>query len=520
MKRRDFLKAAAAGVVGGALLGPLVASAKSRANVVVIIGDDMGISDLGCYGSEISTPNIDRLADGGLRFKNFYVEPMCIPARATILTGIYETKSLEAINGKKHLSKNTLSLAEVLQTDGYATAMSGKWHLGERVTPCERGFDRYFGTLYGAGSFFAPLSLMRDMEKAEHEFEAKDFYYTDAISDNAIKYIEDTPSDKPLFLYTAYTCAHWPLHARPEDIAKYRGKYKMGWDKLREQRFEAMKKLGVVSPKAKLSPRDSDVPAWKDEEHKEWQQRRMEVYAAQIEVMDRGIGRIVESLRRTGRLDNTILMYTVDNGACHVEYGPNRKGTFLNEKTRDGVPLRPGNLPEIMPGPEDTFQSVGRGWANASNTPYRLFKLHAHEGGIRNSLIVHWPEVIKKKGAITDAVAHLIDVMPTLLEATGAKHPKKYKGVKPLPVDGKSFLPVLKGKAAKPRGPMFWSWSNGQAVINGNWKLVRLKKSEWELYNIESDPAELNDLSAGNPEKVKMLESMWTDWTKDKGVGE
>jgi len=512
--RREFLRAG--GMGAGALALSRLTMARSgadRPDIVLIIADDMGISDLGCYGSEIDTPNIDRLAAGGLRFRNFYCEPMCIPARAVLLTGIYETKSL---NKKRSVSSGCVTIAEALRAGGYATAMSGKWHLGADEPPCTRGFDRFFGTLLGAGSFYAPLSLMRDNDSAESEFDREDFYYTDAITDNAVKYIEDTPRDKPMFLYTAYTAAHWPLHARPEDIAKYRGRYAMGWDKLRAQRFSRMQELGVVSDRAQLSPRDPDVPAWVDTEHKLWQQRRMEVYAAQIECMDRGIGRIVRALERNRRLDNTIIMFTVDNGACHVEYGPTRKGDFLNETTRDGRPLRPGNVPEIMPGPEDTWQSVGRGWANVSNTPYRLFKLHAHEGGVRNSLIVRWPKGLTGTGKITGAVAHMIDIMPTLLDGAGVSCPESYRGKRMMPMDGRSMLGVLQGKPPVDHDPMFWSWARGKAVIHGNWKLVRVGREPWELYNIDADPTELNDLAKTYPEKVKSLEALWTTWSQTR----
>lgn len=486
---------------------------EDRPDIVVIMADDMGVSDLGCYGSEIDTFNLDELAANGLRFRNFYCEPMCIPARAVLLTGIYETKSL--IKGKG-LKTDCVTAAEVLKSAGYATAMSGKWHLGYERTPCRRGFDRYFGTLHGATSFFAPLSLTRDLENAENEFEQDDFYYTDAISDNAVKYIEDTPTGKSLFLYVAYTSAHWPLHAKPEDISKYKGRYRGGWDKLREERFRKMQELGVISKKARLSPRDPDVPAWKDEKHKAWQERRMEVYAAQIDSMDQGIGRIVDALDRAGRLDNTILMFTIDNGACHVEYGPDRRGDWFNETTRDGRPMRPGNLPEIMPGPEDTWASVGRDWANASNVPYRYFKKYAHEGGVRNSFIVHWPKGMRYKGDITDATAHMVDIMPTILDAASVRHPGRTGQRDPMPMDGVSFLPVLKGEKHPEHPPMFWDWAMGQAVIDGKWKLVKLQQNPWELYNIQEDPTELNDLAHSYPELTEKLETMWNDWSNAK----
>jgi arylsulfatase len=243
------------------------------------------------------------------------------------------------------------------------------------MAPLQRGFDRFFGTPIGCGSFFAPLKLTRDGQPAEQEWkDDPEFYYTDAISDTAADYVRETPKDRPLLLYVAYTAAHWPLHALPEDIAKYHGKYACGWDALREQRLARMKRLGVVPPRAALSPRHARVPAWQDEPHQEWQQRRMEVYAAQIDRMDQGIGRILQALEDRGRWRDTLILLTIDNGGCHVEYGAKRRGSFLNEQTRDGRPLKVGNDPAVMPGPEETWQSYGYGWANASNTPFRLFK--------------------------------------------------------------------------------------------------------------------------------------------------
>jgi arylsulfatase len=427
------------------------------------------------------------------------------------------------LTGQYHIrgynSGRNVTIAEALTAAGYISCAVGKWHnvgepIKDRRAPLKRGFKHFFGTPQGCGSFFAPLTLTRDGEPAEKEWESKDFYYTDAISDNAVAYIRDTPKDTPLFLYTAYTAAHWPLHARPEDIAKQKGRYAMGWDRLREQRFERMKKLGVISPNTPLSQRHPKVPAWELAEHRGWQQRRMEVYAAQIEVMDQGIGRIMKALEETGRLKNTLVMVMIDNGGCHVEYGKTRKGAFLNKSTRDGKPIRTGNLPDVMPGPEDTWQSYWYGWANASNTPFRMFKQYDHEGGTRVPLIVQWPNMIADGGKITRQVAHVIDILPTVLDAAGVAYPKTYKDRPIDPPDGKSMLPIFRGGEREPHATLFWQFAHGAAVRQGRWKLVKMDKNPWELYDLAADPVEITDVAKEHPQKVTELGALWQEWAR------
>ncbi|HUT14259.1 MAG TPA: arylsulfatase [Thermoguttaceae bacterium] len=486
-----------------------MAQAAKGPDVVIIIGDDIGYSDFGCYGGEIDTPNIDKLAAAGLRFTQYHTENMCAPTRATLLTGRYYIRGFS--------QGDNVTTAEVLSAAGYRTCMSGKWHCtddrGGRDAPRNRGFDRFFGTPIGCGSFFAPLMLTRDGQPAEHQWQNDpDFYYTDAISDNAARYVRETPKDTPLFLYVAYTAAHWPLHARPEDIAKYQGKYAMGWDKLRERRLARMKELGVVKPDVRLSPRHPQVPAWEDEPNQAWQQRRMEVYAAQIDRMDVGIGQVIGALEETGRLDNALIMLTIDNGGCYVEYGATRKGSFLNATTRDGRPLTVGNRPDVMPGPEDTWQSYGYGWANASNTPLRLFKQFDHQGGIRVPLVVSWPEVIADVGRTTDQVAHVIDLLPTALDAAGVAYPKTFQDRPIAPADGKSLLPIFRSQQREGHDALFWKFAHGRAVRQGKWKLVAVDKLPWELYDLEADPAELTDLAEQMPEKVDELQKLWENW--------
>ena len=484
-------------------------AAAQRPDIVVIMADDMGYSDLGCFGGEIRTPNLDRLARGGLRFTNFYSENMCWVSRAALLTGIYHKTSM--VNSSIH--SRCITLAEVLKGARYQTRMSGKWHLAGkpyRIYPLDRGFDSFYGILGGAASFFAPAHLYRDRNNVEAEaVEDADYYITNAISSEAERMIQAAAQDKPMFLYVAYTAAHWPLHAPQRDVAAYAGAYAMGWDQMRAARLARMKSLSIVPPNMSLSPRHPRIPAWDNAPHRKWQQRRMEVYAAQVSAMDRGIGRIVSALAARGRLDNTLLLFTVDNGGCHVEYTANRKGDYLPSRTRDGRPVRPGNLPEILPGPEDTYQSYGYGWANASNTPYRMFKQFDHEGGIRTPMIAHWPRGIASPGSLVPTVAHLIDVMPTVLDVTGSRVPGKFHAQQPLPMDGQSLAPLFRGGAVSEHKSLFFHHAKGRALRQGNWKIVAANRKPWELYNLRADPLEVHDLANEHPQKLKQLVSLW-----------
>jgi len=513
------------------LFGLLIASTPAKAqqnapNIVLVISDDMGYSDLGCYGGEIETPQLDALAAKGVRFTNYYVNNMCWPTRASLLTGLYPKSALKDGSASGGFHPEATTLPEALKSAGYRTYMSGKWHLSDPAqpngpsAPHKRGFDRAYGTYWGTSDFFAPADLNLNGEDREYEWKNNpDYYYTDAITDYALKFLKDharSDEEKPFFLYVAYNAAHWPLHARPEDIEHYKGRYQMGWDALREQRYQRMLELGIVDPTYQLSPRHPNVPPWQDEPHKAWQERRMEVYAAQITCMDRNIARIVEQLEQTSEIDNTIFIYQQDNGGCHVEYPPERTGSWTKPFTTDGerTPIIPGNLPHVMPGPQSSWQSYGYGWANASNTPFRLFKQHDHEGGTRSPLIVSWPDGLAPNltGELAPQVCHVIDMMPTLLEAAGAKPVSQ----KPLPIEGKSFLPVLNGNPDKfsPHEALFWAHSKGKAARVGDWKLVSENKRPWELYNLESDPTELDNLVSEMPEKAALLEKRHAEWVK------
>ncbi len=494
--------------------------ASERPNIVMILADDMGYSDLGCYGGELPTPNLDRLGFGGMRFTRFYTNNMCVPTRAALMTGIQSDVACVK-QGTPHttLHPRAVTVAESLRDAGYSTYMTGKWHLAGALDhlpsmPLQEGFERYFGMLFGAADFFQPAALVRQNRPVPEETAPENFYLTDAISDTAVGYLQEAAERKaPFFIYVAYTAAHWPLHAFPEDIERHKGRYAAGWDALRVERHARMKELGVISPQWVLSPRDPDVPAWEDEPHKAWQQRRMEVYAAQVEVMDRGLGRILQQIERQGALDNTLIVFQVDNGACHVEYTPDRTGYFLPETTKDGQPVRPGNLPDIMPGPPDTFQSYGYGWANASNTPFRLFKQFDHEGGVMTPLIAHWPGEIEP-GAISDQLGHVTDLMPTFLDAAGVEKPETLDGEPTLPLDGRSLLPVLRGGSREAPRALYWQWSHGRAVRQGRWKLVAVDDGAWELYDVEADGTELHDLASEMPDKVAQLADLWERWNR------
>ncbi|MEM9157946.1 MAG: arylsulfatase [Verrucomicrobiota bacterium] len=501
----------------------------SAPNIVIVISDDMGYSDLGCYGGEIDTPRLDQLADRGLRFSNFYVNNMCWPTRASLLTGLYPKMALLDGSSKGGIRANARILPEMLRKAGYRSYMAGKWHLSDPAqphgpsAPHKRGFDRSYSTYHGTSDFFAPVDLNLNGEDRDYEWQDNpNFYYTDAITDYSLKFLDEHRSsaqtrDRPFFLYVAYNAAHWPLHAKPEDIAAYKGRFSKGWDALRRERHERMKDLGVVNADWELSPRNPEVPAWKDEPHKDWMERRMEVYAAQVTCMDRNIGRIDDYLKAHGLRENTIVIYQQDNGGCQVEYPPTRKGSWTRSHTTDGnkTPMTPGNLPEIMPGPQSSWQSYGYGWANLSNTPFRLYKQHDHEGGTRSPLIVSWPDAIGKKrwGGLREERIHVMDMMPTLLEAAGLSVAKEGGS---FDLEGQSFLSVIEGDSGgwEPQEALFWQHNKGRAARVGDWKLVAVGKGPWELYHLSEDGTELNDLAKRMPEKVKELEKAWEAWNK------
>jgi len=524
MQRRDFLKIAAAGSVVG------TAGETKRPNIVVMFADDMGFSDLGCYGSEIETPNIDRLAGSGVRFSHFRNTARCCPSRASLLTGLYAHQagvghmvnprpSLPAYQGD--LNRNCVTVAQVLKESGYQTMMAGKWHVtpanGKKHNwPLQRGFDKYYGIIAGAASYYRPAALTRDNTPIEAE--GNDYYLTDAIGQNSVKYIEEAAKrPEPFFLYTAFTSPHWPLHAFETDIDRHKGRYKYGWDALRAERHTRQVKMGLVDPKWGLTPRDEDVPAWKDAPDKEWQQRRMEVYAAQIDRMDRNVGAILDTLKRTGQDRNTLVMLLADNGGCAEELPSDRLNNSSPKQARDGRAMRPGNTPGVMPGAEDTFGSYGIGWANASNTPFRRYKHWVHEGGIATPMIASWPGHVAKPGSITHENGHIIDLMATCVDVAGAKYPGG-PGTTIPPMEGRSLAPALAGKKIARNDSFYWEHEGNRAVIDGKYKVVSKFPNQWELYNLEADRCEMKDLSKTETARLATMAGRYDGWAKRCGV--
>jgi arylsulfatase A-like enzyme len=515
---------------------------KKKPNVVLILNDDMGYSDLGCYGGEIETPNLDRLARDGLRFSQFYNTARCSPSRASMLTGLHPHQTGVGIltydSGPEgyagNLNKRCLTIPQALKTNGYRTYMSGKWHVASNLRtptdtwPLQRGFDEFYGTIIGAGSFYDPNTLTRGNENIEHEARSDPaFFYTDAISDQAVAYIDEHAkhhAGRPFFTYVAYTAPHWPLHAHDEDIAKYRGRFEKGWDRLREERLDKLVAWGVLNRAWKLSPLDPTQPTWSEAGNKAWLLRCMEVYAAQVDRMDQGIGRILAAIERSGELDNTIIFFLADNGACAEDIPENVTIEELVDKlmiarahTRSGEPVHIGNNPDLMPGPENTYQSYGQAWANLSNTPFRLYKHWIHEGGISTPLIVHWPAGIADRGAIRHAAGYLPDIMATILDLTGTAYPATFEGHNIDPLEGQSLAPVFAADGIE-RPPMFWEHEGNAAVRIGKWKLVRYYPREWELYDMEADRTELHDVAMQHPERVVDMKRQYEDWAKRCGV--
>jgi arylsulfatase len=516
-----------------------------KPNIVLILNDDMGYSDIGCYGGEIDTPNLDRLAAGGLRFSQFYNTARCSPSRASLMTGLHPHQTGVGIltydfgpeGYAGNLNKRCVTIPQALKASGYRSYMSGKWHVASSLVkptdtwPMQRGFDAFYGTIIGAGSFYDPNTLTRGNENIEHEAsQDKEFFYTDAISDQAATYIRDhcrEHPDRPFFEYVAYTAPHWPLHAHDEDIAKYKGRFDAGWDDLRVERLRRLVNAGILKDIWKLTDRDPTQPPWDEAEEKAWLLRCMEVYAAQIDRMDQGIGRILAALEETGQLDNTLVVFLADNGACAEDIPENvtvdelvNKLMIAKSHTRDGKPVRFGNDPSIMPGAEDTYQSYGTAWANLSNTPFRLYKHWTHEGGISTPLICHWPEGIAEKGGIRHTPGYLPDIMATILDITGAEYPAEWEGNAIAPLEGTSLRPAFgaDGGAGAARPPMFWEHEGNAAVRMGKWKLVRKYPGPWELYDMDEDRTELHDLSARHPERVQDMAARYEEWARRCGV--
>jgi len=504
--RRNFLKGLG---IAGLLSGIRTHTANAaRPNILVILVDDMGYSDIGCYGAEVSTPNIDGLAKNGLLYTQFYNNARCCPTRASLLTGLTPHKAgighMTSDYGTKgyrgELSKDSVTIAEVLRPAGYSTYMVGKWHVTNINEynkpepkkfnwPIQRGFDKFYGTIRGAADYFAPTTLCMDNKKIQG---GKKYYFTDALADNAIGFIKSNKKKKPFYLHLCHSAPHWPLHAKEEDIKKYKGRYDKGWDELRIERHARMKKLGIVNPKWPLSKRPKQVPAWKslDKNKRKELSHIFSIYAAMIDSMDQSVGRVVEFLRKTDQLDNTLIMFMSDNGGC----------------------AEGGMLPELKK------SRIGEAWANATNTPYRKYKHYTHEGGMCTPFITHWPKGIKVRGELRQQVGHVVDIMQTIIEVSGAKYPSKHAGEKIQDLDGVSLVPSFVNKPLKQR-TIFVEHEGNRTVREGKWKLVSTYKQKpggegvhWELYDMEAGRTEQNDLIKKYPEIAEKLSKKYDSW--------
>lgn len=511
LNRREFTQLVAA--------SPLALSAaKRRPNFVVVMADDMGFSDIGCYGGEIATPNLDRMAREGVRHTQFYNCARCCPTRASLLTGLdphqagvgHMIDNLGYPGYVGYLNNRCVTFAESLGLAGYQTYLSGKWHVGEERPhwPLDRGFQRYFGLISGACNYFRrDPGRMMAVDNDPYVPPAQGFYMTDAITDHAISMIgKSLRQSSPFCLYVAYTAPHWPLQALPEDIEKYRDTYRKGWDVIRQERYERQVSLGIVDRRWPLSPRYEKVPAWDSlsaAEQEDWA-RRMAVYAAQIDRMDQGIGRLLASLKKTGQLNDTVVFFLSDNGGCAEER--------IGKGPAERAPKDP------VPGGPDSFASYRPPWANVSDAPFRLFKHYVHEGGIAAPFIAWSPDLIPRRNALEHTPAHVADLHPTLLRLAGARYPTHYKGSARLPLAGQDIWPVIQGHSQASERRFAWEHTGGRALREGDWKLVAEFNQPWSLYNLAEDRTELRDRSAEEPERVQRMTASWQQWADKVGV--
>jgi arylsulfatase A-like enzyme len=500
--------------------------AQDRPNIVLIMADDMGFSDMGCYGGEINTPNLDRLAAEGVRFTQFYNAARCCPTRASLLTGLYPHQAgigyMEPGNKynkpishipeyQGYLNTECVTIAEALKLAGYQTFMSGKWHVGEEhgQEPLDRGFNRFYGILGGASHFFQPREGQIRLDQSGVEKLSEDYYTTDYFSKYASKFVREAEKDKPFFLYLAYTAPHWPMHAWPSDIAKYRDVYRGGWDSIRSSRYQRQKELGLIDETIRLSERHKDSYSWADEQNKDDMSLRMAVYAAMVDRMDQGIGQVIEALKERGELENTLILFLSDNGGCAEPVGKEKK---------DGTAGTP-----------DSFQGYLLPWANTSNTPFRLFKHWVHEGGISTPLVAYWPKKIPSGSINREQTGHVKDIMATLLDAAGANYPKIFEGFRIKPMEGHSLLPAMIDPRHSDNHVIYWEHEGNCAIRVGNWKLVSYyndiqeamgvvgtgkRTGEWELYNISEDRTETNNVIKDHKKMVTKMLQDYDKWTE------
>ena len=520
------------------------AQAGEQPNIIVILSDDMGYSDIGCYGSEIETPTLDRLAHNGIRFTQFYNTGRCCPTRASLLSGLYphqagighmmDDRGFPGYRGE--FGNDCCTIAEALQPAGYKNYMAGKWHITHKTSPnhesdkknwpLQRGFDRFYGTIHGAGSFFDPNTLVRDntfiSPYADPSYKPESYYYTDAIADHAVRFIQEHDGAKPFFMYVTFTAAHWPMHAKQKDMDKYKGRYKEGYSAIRATRYHNMLQQHVVTADSTtLWPLEAK---WGEQgEYWPWDERNMEVYAAMVDSMDQGIGKIIHALETTRALDNTLVCYMQDNGGCAEGMGRRNIGKpkastpplppmksdalqldMIPKQTRDGFPVRQGK--GVMAGPDDTYIGYGQAWATVSNTPFRKYKHWVHEGGIATPLIVHWPSGIKDPGRLEQTPSHLIDIMATAVDVARAAYPTDKT-----PLEGMSLQPLFQ-KTLLPERKLYWEHEGNRAIRDGKWKLVAEFNGPWELYNISTDRSEQHDLSNTHPERAQTMTNAWNDY--------
>lgn len=512
---------------------------QGRPNILLIVADDLGYSDIGCYGGEIETPHLDALAQRGLRFTQFYNCAACAPTRGSMLTGLYPEQALRIryTRGKWDMSSDyrvsgplrgdCVTFAEGLKRAGYRTYMSGKWGLGDdlRYGPSALGFDRYFGLLSGGSNYFevSPGRAMALDWAPYSEPVGEDFYMTDAFSDYAVDFLgqhADAEGRDPFFLYVAYTSPHWPLHALPPDIEKYRGRFMTGWDQLREERYERMRGMGLFGDNASLSPRDDRALPWFNVFDKEAEDLKMAVYAAQVDRMDQGIGRILKKIREMGEEEKTLVLFLSDNGGAASNLYHRVEGAAAA-----GVP----------PGPAESFAAYGLPWGNLSNAPFRLFKSWVHEGGICTPMIAAWPGKVGSPGAFTREPGHVMDILPTLLEAGGGSYPKETDAGPITPLEGRSLIPTIRGKRRQSHESLAFQHGGNRALRMGDLKLVARgvhdithfrrwlyptapHDGRWELYDFAADRTEMNDLAADEPTKVEEMSRLYEAWLERVGV--
>lgn len=552
--RRDFMRIAlqlgTSAAVATSMAGVASAAADStdktahrpgsRPNVILILVDDMGFSDLGVTGSEIRTPNIDGMARSGVFLSSMYNAARCCPTRSSLLTGLFPHKAGIGHMGANlgtpayqgYLRKDAATIAELLRPAGYRTLMAGKWHVGgdlwatrvdswrsgdpDRPTPVQRGFDRFYGMLDGASHHFSPNCIMSDDQQVQ--VLPPDFYFTDTITDQAIGMIEESVQrQQPFFLYLAHHAPHWPLHAHEDDIARYDGVYERGWDATRTARHEEMQSRKILQHKWHISARDAGAPAWSDVGAKDWEASRMAVYAAMIDRMDQQIGRVLDALRRLGQYEDTLILFLSDNGGCAEEIKDDGWAKFYPNVTRDGKKIEMGNRVGLRPGSPQTFMSYGLPWANVSNTPFRLFKHWVHEGGISTPLIVQWPAQIRP-GRVAHESCHVVDLVPTILDAARVPYPVELAGNALQALDGESLMPLLRGRAWSRERSIYWEHEGNAAARSGEFKIVRKYDQPWELYDMSSDRTELRNLSSRHRPMMRKLGREYEAWADSVGV--